>query len=673
MEMTKLETRNAKSENRKPRSDKRKPTTGFRSSLFVCRLALLVLLAQRAAATTLTGSFKNADGSAVASGKLLLRLRVPAVTKTSPQQVVNNTVICSIDATGAVSGTCSVQDNANLTPTEYYVATLYDSNSNRLWTQNWYITGASVDVGTLQQTTVGISFPNPVVQNTTAAQAVQSAMTFSGNVTFSSPTSAKILNNIRFADQFATGSSTGGIQEAINDLPAAGGKVIIPPNYTASLTVGVTTGTKAVAIEGHGETSVISGSGITLVTLLSNNSTLSNLKVTDPTGNAATIAVDINNGGTAVTRWRLSKVSIMGTAVRLGTGVRTVFGLEGVIEACNIELWGTNVSLTASGSLRSNAIEFRGNKIREATTGVNFNTAGADNAFFFGNTIEGNDTGVSGAPAGIVTFVANHFENNTGATPTNISLGTTGSLVSIGNTFSGGSANRDIIIASGNAARHLSVGDQLPNGITHNGSAEFIFLQPVGANPKTGTGAVAQILSRSITGTNEGGNDFLISGYGPLVALAFKTATANPAVTGAYRAASSDVFNFRNNANSADVSGLSKDTSDVVQVGGAAGARTVGPLIVNGGQQVSKILQAQAGLTFGLIATQTCGNQTITVTGAATSNAAFASPNYAVEAGLSWSAFVSAANTVTVRLCNVTASGITPAASSNWRVWVVQE
>ncbi len=106
----------------------------------------------------------------------------------------------------------------------------------------------------------------------------------------------------------------------------------------------------------------------------------------------------------------------------------------------------------------------------------------------------------------------------------------------------------------------------------------------------------------------------------------------------------------------------------------SAGDWTVrGTLTWNGGNKITKVLQAQPSLTFGAIAAQTCGNQTITITGAATSNGAFASPNYAVEAGLAWSAFVSASNTVTVRVCNVTSGSVTPAASSNWRVWVVQE
>lgn len=101
----------------------------------------------------------------------------------------------------------------------------------------------------------------------------------------------------------------------------------------------------------------------------------------------------------------------------------------------------------------------------------------------------------------------------------------------------------------------------------------------------------------------------------------------------------------------------------------------IGPTI-GSGSGINKALYASASLTFGAIAaTGGCNNQTITVTGASTSapvGVAFASPGYAIEAGLNWQAFVSATNTVTVRVCNGTAGIITPAASSTWATWVWQ-
>src|SRR5581483_5625956 len=56
------------------------------------------------------------------------------------------------------------------------------------------------------------------------------------------------------------------------------------------------------------------------------------------------------------------------------------------------------------------------------------------------------------------------------------------------------------------------------------------------------------------------------------------SSAANPANAGFLRFSSGDALSFRNNANSANVNGLSKDTSDIVQVGDTAGIKLAGPL-----------------------------------------------------------------------------------------------
>jgi hypothetical protein len=82
-------------------------------------------------------------------------------------------------------------------------------------------------------------------------------------------------------------------------------------------------------------------------------------------------------------------------------------------------------------------------------------------------------------------------------------------------------------------------------------------------------------------------------------------------------------------------------------------------------------LSANATLTYTAIAAQTCQEQTVTVAGAATTGVASASPAASVgNTNLSWSAWVSAANTVSVRVCNVTAGSVTPSAVS-WQVRVL--
>lgn len=78
-----------------------------------------------------------------------------------------------------------------------------------------------------------------------------------------------------------------------------------------------------------------------------------------------------------------------------------------------------------------------------------------------------------------------------------------------------------------------------------------------------------------------------------------------------------------------------------------------------------------AGATSSLAA-NSCGDAVnATVIGAAASMVALASPQSAPSAGLTWYAFVSGANAVTIDYCNVTTSSITPAAVT-WSVRVIQ-
>ena len=79
-------------------------------------------------------------------------------------------------------------------------------------------------------------------------------------------------------------------------------------------------------------------------------------------------------------------------------------------------------------------------------------------------------------------------------------------------------------------------------------------------------------------------------------------------------------------------------------------------------------LSESAALNFGAIAANTTAELTITVTGVATTGwTVLVTPEGSPEAGLVWSGQVSASNTVTVRLGNVTVGAINPA-SRTYRV-----
>jgi hypothetical protein len=79
-----------------------------------------------------------------------------------------------------------------------------------------------------------------------------------------------------------------------------------------------------------------------------------------------------------------------------------------------------------------------------------------------------------------------------------------------------------------------------------------------------------------------------------------------------------------------------------------------------------------ASVTFTAVAAATGQEQAVTVPGAVVGNNVFATPLAqinpgAATQGLIWNSWVSAANTVTIRIVNVTAGSITPNVV-NWRI-----
>lgn len=161
----------------------------------------------------------------------------------------------------------------------------------------------------------------------------------------------------------------------------------------------------------------------------------------------------------------------------------------------------------------------------------------------------------------------------------------------------------------------------------------------------------------------------------------------------------------RNNANSTWIPLIASNTNDQVVVGfsgspvvpgsaglnlGATGTRWgtfftssqvdsslatgTAPLVIASTTLVSNLnvqkwngkdaIDFSGALDFGSIAAQTCATLTITATGAAADNPVAPSWPAALEAGLTGLMHVTASNTVTVRLCNVTASAIDPASQT---------
>lgn len=82
-------------------------------------------------------------------------------------------------------------------------------------------------------------------------------------------------------------------------------------------------------------------------------------------------------------------------------------------------------------------------------------------------------------------------------------------------------------------------------------------------------------------------------------------------------------------------------------------------------------LSNTATINFPSITSNNSSEQTVTVPGATTNGTCSCTPFGSIENGLKWSCYVSAANTVTIRLSNVASGSINPA-SKTWRATVIE-
>ncbi|WP_203296398.1 hypothetical protein [Luteirhabdus pelagi] len=86
-------------------------------------------------------------------------------------------------------------------------------------------------------------------------------------------------------------------------------------------------------------------------------------------------------------------------------------------------------------------------------------------------------------------------------------------------------------------------------------------------------------------------------------------------------------------------------------------------------QVVMRGLKGSTSIDFPSIPINSASDQNITVSGAALGDSCNCSPQGAIETGVSWNCFVSAANTVTIRVSNVRNASINPAPRT-WNVTV---
>jgi hypothetical protein len=126
------------------------------------------------------------------------------------------------------------------------------------------------------------------------------------------------------------------------------------------------------------------------------------------------------------------------------------------------------------------------------------------------------------------------------------------------------------------------------------------------------------------------------------------------------------------NANTLTVTFASLQTGSCVVNASGGGSNFVpgtginfaGSNIAVDGTFIPKYLTASASLSFGAIAQAACAQLTLALTGAATGDSIAPGWPATLENGFTGSMFVSANNTVAVRLCNLSGATLTPAAQS---------
>lgn len=245
---------------------------------------------------------------------------------------------------------------------------------------------------------------------------------------------------------------------------------------------------------------------------------------------------------------------------------------------------------------------------------------------------------------------------------------------------------RNVDFSTASTTKPAKSGSALPASCS---TGEYFFLTSATAGRNTyacvsantwilqgGGGSVTTVFGRSGAVTKAEG-DYSLADLGDVSGVKGNTSTVQLFGGGTTAANDCAMFDASGNIVSAGVACGSGS-------GGSGGSGTIAAgfgvlaTTVSGATTVSidtatvpTFLTASAVINFAAIAAAACGEQTITLTGAAAGDTVATGWPGALEAGLSGSSRVAAANTVTLRLCNVTGAAIDPA-SATFRVTVLR-
>ena len=112
---------------------------------------------------------------------------------------------------------------------------------------------------------------------------------------------------------------------------------------------------------------------------------------------------------------------------------------------------------------------------------------------------------------------------------------------------------------------------------------------------------------------------------------------------------------------------------DTVSAGTGISITGIAPKVISLDSATGRThLTGNTSLSFGTVATNDCSTLTVTVTGAALGDAVIVAPGFDFTYKLSITGYVSAADTVAVKLCNPTGSGIAVTASQTYYATVLK-
>jgi DNA-binding transcriptional MerR regulator len=206
----------------------------------------------------------------------------------------------------------------------------------------------------------------------------------------------------------------------------------------------------------------------------------------------------------------------------------------------------------------------------------------------------------------------------------------------------------------------------------------------------SGTDAITILGSGNVGVSNTNPLATFSVGTGDLFQIAGATGNFQSSGTGSIKTTSSTAFQIQTSGGASTLFNADTSAMTITITGGAtvtgtitAGAATVtgltstGSLKINGGATILGHLSASAAVVSANVPINSCAAYgTVTVTGAAVGDTVYATPTAAAggieTVNLDWMAYVSAANTVTIRACHqnstIGAAGINTADTQTWRV-----